>query len=439
MLSVADALNLVLENAHAKLPAEIALSDAIGLVLAEDVVSDIDSPPHDKSIVDGYAVWAADLVDGRAKLEVLEEITAGTVPSCKVAPGACSRIMTGAPVPEGADAVVMIERTQFYPSPLTLLPQGERGNSGTLTSPRRVASGDPALSQRESRLGAVEIHDERFRVGQNIMRRGKSLRAGETILHSGAELGPAEIGLLAEVGRTKIQTIGPVALSIISTGNELVPAGEKPGAGQIRNSNSPLLAAATKRAGAAPNDLGIVRDKPEDLRRAIVAGLAGDILVISGGVSAGVLDLVPAVLAELGVRQVFHKINLKPGKPLWFGVHEKTANRCLVFGLPGNPVSSLVSFELFVKPAIGRIAGRHRAPPHAKETAKLTLEFVHRGDRPTYWPAMLIASPDGLLVEPRAWQGSADLRGFAGANALIAFASGDRRYQPGDMVEVLRL
>jgi molybdopterin molybdotransferase len=430
MLSVAEALNLVLENAHAKLPAEIALSDAIGLVLAEDVVSDIDSPPHDKSIVDGYAVRAADLVDGRAKLEVLEEITAGVVPSSKVAPGACSRIMTGAPVPEGADAVVMIERTQFYPSPLTFLPQGERGNSGTLT---------PALSQRERGLGAVEIHDERFRAGQNIMRRGKSLRAGETILHSGAELGPAEIGLLAEVGRTKVQTIGPVAVSIISTGNELVPAGEKPGAGQIRNSNSPLLAAATKRAGAAPNDLGIVRDKPEDLRRAIAAGLASDVLVISGGVSAGVLDLVPGVLAELGVRQVFHKIHLKPGKPLWFGVYEKTANRCLVFGLPGNPVSSLVSFELFVKPAIGRIAGRHRAPPHAKETAKLTLEFVHRGDRPTYWPAMLIASPDGLLVEPRAWQGSADLRGFSGANALIAFASGDRRYQPGDVVEVLRL
>lgn len=413
MLSVAEALNLVLENAHAKLPAEIALSEAIGLVLAEDVTSDIDSPPHDKSIVDGYAVRAADLVDGRAKLEVLEEITAGVMPSHKVSPGACSRIMTGAPVPEGADAVVMIERTQFYPSS-----QNDR-------------KGQP--------LGAVKIHDERFRAGQNIMRCGKSLLAGETILHSGAELGPAEIGLLAEVGRTKVQTIGPVALSIISTGNELVAAGEKPGAGQIRNSNSPLLAAAAKRAGAVPNDLGIVRDKPQDVRRAISEGLKSDLLVISGGVSAGVLDLVPAVLAELGVRQVFHKINLKPGKPLWFGVYEKTANRCLVFGLPGNPVSSLVSFEIFVKPAIGRIAGRHREPPHARETAKLTVEFTHRGDRPTYWPAMLITSPDGLLVEPRAWQGSADLRGFSGANALIAFASGDRRYQPGDVVEVRRL
>src|SRR5215471_12465211 len=139
MLSVAEALNLVLENAHAKLPTEIALSDAIGLVLAEDMTRDINSPPHDKSIVDGYAVWAADLVDGRAKLEVLEEITAGAVPRCKVAPGACSRIMTGAPVPDGSDAVVMIERTQFYPSS-----QNDRKGQS---------------------LGAVEIHDERFRAG----------------------------------------------------------------------------------------------------------------------------------------------------------------------------------------------------------------------------------------------------------------------------------
>jgi molybdopterin molybdotransferase len=413
MLSVAEALSQILEHAHAKPPGEVALAEAVGLVLAEDVVSDIDSPPHDKSMVDGYAVLAADVIDGRAKLGVMEEITAGAVPSRKIVPGFCSRIMTGAPLPEGVDAVVMVERTQFYPSPLTPLTQEARGI-----------------------LGTVEIHDDRFRAGQNIMRRAKSLRQGDTVLHSGGELGPAEIGLLAEVGRARVQTIGPVQVAIISTGNELVPADEKPGVGRIRNSNGPLLVAAARRAGATLNDLGIVRDTADELRRGISAGLESDVLVISGGVSAGVLDLVPAVLAELGVRQVFHKIEMKPGKPLWFGVAKNSA---LVFGLPGNPVSSLVCFELFVKPAIARIAGRYWQPPHPTRPAKLTQEFTHRGDRPTYWPAVVVASPDGALVEPKPWHGSADLRGFAGANALVAFPAGERRYQPGDMVDVLLL
>ncbi len=184
---------------------------------------------------------------------------------------------------------------------------------------------------------------------------------------------------------------------------------------------------------------------------AITIGLMSDVLVISGGVSAGVLDLVPAVLAELGVRQVFHKVEMKPGKPLWFGVYEGGGRRkaeggkrmaesaTLVFGLPGNPVSTLVCFELFVKPAIARIAGRHGHLPQATQTAKLTIEFIHRGDRPTFWPAVLVSSPEGLLVEPRPWAGSADLRGFAGANALIAFTAGDRSYQAGEVVNVLSL
>jgi molybdopterin molybdotransferase len=414
MLSVAEALSQVFEQSHAKASTEVALADAIGLVLAEDVAGDIDSPPHDKSMVDGYAVLAADFTDGRAKLDVLEEITAGMIPSKKVIPGFCSRIMTGAPLPDGSDAIVMVERTKFQPT--------------------------AAGGKQEKIIGTVEIQDDRLRANQNIMRRGKSLREGETVLQSGAELGPAEIGLLAEVGRAKIRVTGRVEVAIISTGNELVPAENKPAAGQIRNSNSPLLAAYVRRTGAAPKDLGIVRDTKEDLRRAITTGLASDVLVISGGVSAGVLDLVPAVLAELGVRQVFHKIEMKPGKPLWFGVQERNASeRTLVFGLPGNPVSTLVCFELFVKPAIARMAGRHVQPLHVTQTAKLTVEFTHRGDRPTFWPAVLVSSPEGLLVEPRPWAGSADLRGFAGANALIAFAAGDRSYQAGEMVSVLRL
>jgi molybdopterin molybdotransferase len=313
--------------------------------------------------------------------------------------------MTGAPLPDGADSVVMVELTTM---------------SGA----------------------NVEIQDTSVRAGQNVIPRGQSLRQGETVLRRGVELGSAEIGLLAEVGRSRVQAIGPVRVGILSTGNELVAAGEKPAAGQIRNSNGPLLVAACRRAGAVPIDLGIARDETDELHRSMSAGLENDVLVISGGVSAGVLDLVPRALADLGVRQVFHKIRLKPGKPLWFGVANSalpTAHCALVFGLPGNPVSSLVCFELFVKAAIARIAGRHWEAPHATQSAKLTREFQHRGDRPTYHPARLVSSLDERLVEPLGWKGSADIRGFVGANALVVFPSGERQYKPGDVVEVLML
>jgi molybdopterin molybdotransferase len=410
MLSVAEALDRVLEHAAARPASEVALSDALGLVLAEDIVSDIDSPPHDKSMVDGYAIRGADLKDGKAKLTVLEEITAGAVPSKSIVASMCSRIMTGAPIPGGADSVMMIEQTKLADH-------------------------------------VVEISDPRFRAGQNIMRRGKSLRRGDVVLRHGAELGPAEIGLLAEVGRARIQAIGPVSVAILSTGNELVPAAATPGPGQIRNSNGPLLNASVRNANAKPIDLGIARDDVADLRRAISTGLESEVLIISGGVSAGVLDLVPKVLAELGVEQVFHKVNLKPGKPLWFGVHRASfpiphsplPNSSVVFGLPGNPISTLVCFELFVKPAIARIAGRKWEPPHPTQPAMLTSEFTHRGDRPTYHPAIVSFTPIGAVVEPTHWQGSADLRGFVGANAMIAFPAGDRSYQAGETVSILLL
>jgi len=404
MITVTEALHHVLEHSHAKPPGEVALADAGGLVLAEDVTSDIDSPPHTKSMVDGYAVRSSDLIEGRARLIVTEEVTAGAVPQHAVVSGHAARIMTGAPLPDGADSVVMIELTN-------------------MSGPN------------------VEIQDTNFRSGQNVIPRGQSLKCGETVLRRGVELGPAEIGLLAEVGRSRVQAIGPVRVAILSTGNELVPANDKPAAGQIRNSNGPLLVAACRRTGAIPIDLGIARDETEELHRLISAGLENDVLVISGGVSAGVLDLVQRALADLGVRQVFHKIRLKPGKPLWFGVCDSAlrGQQALVFGLPGNPVSSLVCFELFVKTAIARIAGRHWEPPHSTQSAKLTREFQHRGDRPTYHPARLVSSLDERLAEPLPWQGSSDICGFVGANALIVFPSGDRRYQPGDSVEVIRL
>jgi molybdopterin molybdotransferase len=452
MLSVAEALYHVLHNATPKAAATVPLAESLGLTLAEDIVSDIDSPPHDKSLVDGYAVRVADFTNGNATLAVLEEITAGLVPTKTVTAGSCTRIMTGAPIPSGTDAIVMVEQTVSVgdaSSPLAPCGRGAGGEGYSETV-------DPTLPH-------VTLRDPTIRPSQNILPRGKSMRAGDIVLARGTTLEPAAIGLLAEIGRTAISVIPKATVAILSTGNELVPADQRPGPGQIRNSNSPLLAACVTRAGAVPIKLGIARDTRDDLRRAITQGLEYDILLISGGVSAGVLDLVPSVLAELGVEQVFHKVNLKPGKPLWFGRAGnasqataaksnsllaprsslpsadsalRTSHSALVFGLPGNPISSLVCFDLFVKPALARLAGR-QAATHETRPATLASDFTQRGDRPTYFPGVLQSTADGLQVTPNNWKGSADLRGFTGANCLIIFPAGERKYQIGDTVELL--
>lgn len=418
MITVDEALRLVLEHAQ-PLPAHaVPLDQSLGLVLAEEIASDVDSPPYDKSIVDGYAVQAKDLASGEARLTILEEVVAGSVPSQPVRAGTTTRVMTGAPLSEGADAVVMIERAEL------------------------VADGD-------ARGETVVLRDNRVSAGQNIMRRAASVRKGEIVLQPGTTIRPIEIGMLAEVGRATVRVVPRATVAILPTGDELVPPEQTPGPGQIRNSNGPMLAAAVTRAGGIACELSIARDDREQLRQQIAAGLESDVLVLSGGVSAGVMDLVPGVLAELGVRQVFHKLRLKPGKPLWFGVLERDGRQRLVFGLPGNPVSSLVCFELFVRPAMNRLAGGSgEGLPRVQ--AKLATEFAHRGDRPTYHPAVLqnatapATSPHALPVAlpevtPVTWRGSADLRALAAANSLVLFPAGSQTHAAGETIEVLLL
>jgi molybdopterin molybdotransferase len=429
MLTVDEARHLVFQHSRPKPPLRLPAADCLGLILAEDVASDIDSPPFDKAMVDGYAVRSADLVDGRGELEVIEEIIAGATAQRGGAAGQCWRIMTGAPIPAGADSVVMHEHTQFI----------------GLESASERTGGDAASAF--GRLGRVRIEEQRFRTGQNIMRRGTSLRRGDIVLSPGREIQPVEIGLLAEVGRTEVSVIGRPTVAILSTGNELVPPDRIPSAGQIRNSNGPMLAAATRAAGAAPIELGISRDEPTALRGRLAEGLRGDVLIISGGVSAGALDLVPGLLKELGVLEVFHKIRLKPGKPLWFGVRPASSlapspsslSPTLVFGLPGNPVSSLVCFELFVRPALAQLAGKQVPEELVTVPARLTSDFVHRGDRPTFHPAKYCRDRESPTIAPLPWAGAADLRGLSAANALAIFAAGDREYAAGETIETLPL
>lgn len=411
MLSVDQALELIFRQSRPLAPRRVGLPDALGLVLAEEIVSDIDSPPHDKSVVDGYAVQAAAVKVAGTKLSILEEVTAGRLPTLAVSATTATRIMTGAPLPAGADAIVMIEKTEF-------------------------ASGQESL---------VCINEFPVKLGQNIMRQGTSMRQGEIVLSSRCPAGASttlraiEIGLLAEVGRQEVLVHPCPQVAVLATGDELVDAAQIPGPAQIRNSNGPMIAAQVRQAGGIPRELGIARDSQADLKKCIQSGLESDVLILSGGVSAGVLDLVPQVLESLGVEQVFHKVNLKPGKPLWFGVQTNAnGRRVLVFGLPGNPVSSLVCFELFIRPALAALAGRPFCGLPI-QSGLLTKEQRQRGDRPTYWPASCLLDGTGATVTPLEWRGSGDLHSLARANCLAYFPAEDRVFAAGEKVSVYLL
>jgi molybdopterin molybdotransferase len=397
MLSVEEAQALVLHNVRVPPPVSLRLEPScIGMTLAEDVVSDLDMPPFDKSLMDGFAVRAADFQNGNATLSVIGELTAGDTPKVSVGPQQALRIMTGAPIPKGADTVVMIERTK----PL---------------ADNKVAFQEPSVS-----------------LGQNILPKAREMRCGEVVLQQGTRLRPQEMGILATVGRTQAQIFPRPTVGILSTGDELVEAPALPGPGQIRNGNGPMLAAQAHQAGAVPRYLGIARDRLDSLQELIAAGLESDVLVLSGGVSAGKLDLVPGVLQELGVQPHFHKVAMKPGKPVFFGTRGTT----LVFGLPGNPVSALVCFELFVRPAIRKLMGQAKTLPTVIQ-ARLDVDFAHRSDRPTYHPSLVQETPEGRSVRPVAWFGSADLRGLSQANALGLFPPGEHKFRAGDHLRVM--
>jgi molybdopterin molybdotransferase len=399
LVKVADAQAIVLEQARPLPPEATPLTPTtLGLVLAEDVVSDLDMPPYDKAMMDGYAVRAADLREGKGVLAVVEEVTAGQIPQVALGPGQATRIMTGAPIPEGADAVVQVERT-------------------------RPAGG-----------GRVQVEDRPPSLGLNVMPRGREMRKGDTVLVAGTRLRPQEFGILATVGRTSAWLHPAPRVAVLSTGDEVVEADSVPGPGQIRNGNGPMLMAQARRAGGVPRYLGTARDRLDSLRPLVKQGLEADVLVLSGGVSAGKLDLVPGVLRELGVEAHFHKVEMKPGKPVFFGTRDAT----LVFGLPGNPVSALVCFELFVRPALRKLAG-HDNPGPPLVSAALAEDFAYRTDRPTYHPARLEVGEGGWRVRPVPWYGSPDLRGLAEANAFVVFPAGDHQHKAGQTFVVLRV
>jgi molybdopterin molybdotransferase len=405
MVTVEQALDAVLKQVRALPACERPLSAAVGCVLDEDIAADIDSPPFDKALVDGYAVRTRDLGGPEPRLGIGEVITAGRTPSRPLEFGEAAVVMTGAPVPVGCDAVVMHEKTRLE-------------------------------------NGRLVIEETAVRPTQNLLPRGREMRAGSIVLPRRSVLNPARLGVLASVGRTNVRVVPRPRVAIVPTGDELVEPSQVPGPGQIRNSNAMMLQASALQVGADAETWPIAPDDEKPLRRALAEGLGWDVLMVTGGVSAGQRDLVPDVLESLAVRCIFHKVRLKPGKPLWFGVGPSRSDGggSLVFGLPGNPVSALVGFLLFVKPALYALAAK---PEEAgqRQKGRLASGFSHRGDRPTYHPVKIMHNapglPDPLLLEPLAWSGSADLCTVAHADGFAAFEAGDREYGPGEIVGFL--
>jgi molybdopterin molybdotransferase len=363
----------------------VPLSLAVGRVLAEPVRSDVDLPPFDKSAVDGYAVRSADFSPSEdvRSLPVVGESRAGEPYSGELASGACIAIYTGAEVPRGADAIVMVE-----------------------------------LSERSG--GEVRLRD-RPRPLQNLCKRGEDLARGGSVLSPGRRIRSVDLAVLAAVGCQPVGVFRRPRASVLTSGDELVRPDERPGPGQIREGNTLHLSALAHRAGAEVANLGVVRDEPSELERVLRAALDGcDLLITTGGVSMGKYDLVGATLERLGVEPVFHKVAIKPGKPLWFGMF----GRVPVFALPGNPVSCLVNHEVFVRPAIEKLSGvAEEAPPLRR--GRWAGGEVRPNEREQHLPVRLHPGEDGIeVLEPVRWNGSADVVGISRAEGLAVVPIG---------------
>jgi molybdopterin molybdotransferase len=400
MISVRDALDRVLESLPRTGTEQVALPAARARVLAESIQAPRDVPPFRNSAMDGYAVRSADTAGARpeapARLRVLETVGAGAVATQTVAPQTAIRIMTGAPVPDGADAVVRVEDT----------------SDSDVVVDVRVAVGR----------------------GVNVREAGEDVRAGERVLEAGRGLRPADIGLIASLGMATVRVTRRPEVAILTTGDELVDIGEPLGPGQIVNSNAYTLAAAVEEAGGQPRVMGIVRDRPELISAAFAEAMRADVVLSTGGVSVGNFDYVRPILAELGYQERFWKVAQKPGKPLTFGLCGRTP----VFGLPGNPVSSLVCFYLYVVPALRTMMGL--AKVHLPSTGATLAEAVKTSESLTeFVRCSLEGSPDDYQVRSTGTQSSGVLRSLSLGDALIVAPPGAAALDAGARVRVVLL
>jgi len=400
MISVGEALAHVLDGVPHTAPEQVALTAARGRVLAAAVSATHDVPPFRNSAMDGYAVRSADVSaaspDAPVALRVLETIGAGSVASQAVAVRTAIRIMTGAPMPDGADAVVKVEDTD------------EQG-------------ADVAINAAAA-------------AGANVREAGEDLRAGATVLDAGRLLRPADIGLIASLGIAMLRVARRPRVAILATGDELVEVGMPLGPGQIVNSNAYALAAAVEEAGGEAWVLGIVRDTREHIRAAFAEAMSADMVLSTGGVSVGSFDYVRPMLADLGYQERFWKVAQKPGKPLTFG----TCGRALVFGLPGNPVSSLVCFYLYALPVLRSMLG---LPNVHLATAAATLEtpLKKSAGLTEFVRCVLAGAPESLRTRSTGTQSSGALHSLSVGDALMIVPAEVTALEAGARVRVVLL
>jgi molybdopterin molybdotransferase len=393
-----EAQRIVLEAAKPLGLEKIPILDTLGRVLGEDIVAQRDNPPWDNSAMDGFAVRWEDIKQDHAitkpvELAIIEDVPAGKMPTKSVGPGQAIRIMTGAPVPNGADTVIKVEDTEHIPDSV------------------RVFKAEPR--------------------GANIRPQGEDVKKGERIIAQGTPIRPGEAGMLAILARSFVLVYQRPRVAILSTGDELADLDERFSEDKIINSNSYGIAAAVQEAGGIPILLGIARDNPAALTEKISHGLNADILVLSGGVSMGDYDFTKAVFRDLGAEMNFWKLAIRPGQPLAFG---KIQGK-LAFGLPGNPVSSMVTFEQLVRPAMLKMGG-HRSYGRPVVQAQFQEKFSKRNDRRHFLRGILTREQGVFHVRTTGDQGSGILTSMVKANCLIDVPAEVERVNPGDWVSV---
>ena len=391
MLTAAEALEVVLGRVRPLDGETVGLAAAPGRVLLDPVRADRDQPPFDRALVDGYAVRAESL--GReARLRVVAEIAAGQTSRTIVGSGEAAAVMTGAPMPPGADAAIMVEHTV-----------------------RHLVAGDDFVTWPAPAASPPPVGP-----GTGVAPRGCETRAGTTLLGVGGRITAAAAGVLASVGRVRVRVGKRPSVAVMSTGDELLhPRARRPGPARIRDANSTMLVARCRALGFRVRRLGIVRDDPEQLRAAIQSGLESDALLLSGGVSMGRFDFVEPVLESLGVRLLVTSVRIRPGKPFVFGLREGGRTPSLVFGLPGNPVSAFTTFELFARPALDRLEGIE-AVARPRFRVRLLNPAVNRGPREAFLPGRVRTAAGGVLeAHVIRSVGSADMGAIGQANALL--------------------
>lgn len=396
LLPYEDALERILSQCPPPRTVAVPLERCLDRVLARPVHADADVPPFNKSFMDGFAVHSADVTEVPACLNVVGEVAAGADSLPAVAPGETVRIMTGAPVPPQTDAVQMVEESRMLD-----------GSTVEILKPAAP--------------------------GTNISRQGSEVSKGSVVLEPGRVIGPAEIGVLASFGQARPEVFRPLTAGVVSTGDELVPVESQPRFGQIRNSNGPMISALCRRLGLNVESEVSVGDDPERTAEVIRDGLKFDLLLLSGGVSMGEYDFVHRILEREGARLIFHKAAVKPGKPICVGRKGST----LAFGLPGNPVSAFVTFQLFVRPMVRRWMGFQSVTLRRIE-ATLTRAVSHKPGRTFFKPARTDWSGE-IRVSPVDTGGSADLTGFSRADSLLVIPAQVSGIAAGARVSVLLL